>query len=179
MKNYNSPEVKIIDEFIESVYASSGEPGPGPNPGPGPDPGPGPNPGPRPDPGPGPNPSGDWDIHCEYRNHNSGSHSEVAIIAINKGQKSGDNLKMDFRVGSDIKLSYVKDSSGYLVSNVTETGFTIYRNGHFNPNERIEFNIQIVVSYTSHPHKNDHLGAVGITGDYCPCSIECYSYEAS
>ena len=68
------------------------------------------------------------------------------------------------------KLASVKDSSGYMVSNVSESGFTIYRNGHFNPNERIEFNIQITAA------DSPYHGSVAQTGQVCPHKVVCTSY---
>ena len=144
MKNYVCPELKVIGDTMEGVYAASGWKNPPAT--------------------PTPIPYIGWDIHCEYRNHNSGSHSEVAIIALNTGSMSGDKLTMSFQI-KDFKLDYVKDSSGYQVTNVSENGFTIVRPGHFNPGERIEFNIQIVVK------DSKYHGSVGVTGEYYPCNI--------
>lgn len=152
MKNYVAPHLEVINERVEGIYAISGNPSD-----------------PDPEPMPPPTPDG-WGIHCEYRNHNSGSHSEVAIIAMNNGSKSGDCLTMHFSI-SDFRLDCIKDSSGYTVSNVSETGFTIIRNGHFNPGERIEFNLQIIAK------DSQYHGSVGKTGEYMPCKIECTGYS--
>ncbi|MBE5936666.1 MAG: hypothetical protein E7265_01395 [Lachnospiraceae bacterium] len=155
MRNYTAPNLTEINDIVEGVYASSGamvtEP---------------------PLPTAAPNTIVDWDISCSYRNHNSGSHSEVAIIGLNMGNNSGDSILMNFLV-SGFRLDTVKDSSGYPVSNVTETGFTIFRPGHFNPNERFEFNIQITAK------DSPYHGSIGKTGEYLPCTISLVSYEVA
>lgn len=147
MKKFEAPVFEAIDDFaMEPVYASSGTPD-------------------TPD-----KPSDDkWKITTSWRNHNSGSHSELAIIGVHAGSKSGEGITMNF-ICEGFELASVKDSSGYTVSNVSKNGFTIYRNGHFNPTERFEFNIQIVAS-DSHYH-----GAVGQTGQDCPARVYCTSY---
>ncbi len=114
----------------------------------------------------------DWEIKCSYCNHNTGSHSEVKIDAHNYGTKSGEGITMFFVVRG-FKLDTVKDSSGYVVSNVTETGFTIYRKGHFNPNENIVFVIQITAK------DSKYHGSVGVTGVDMPCEIYCCGYMVS
>ena len=149
MKKFEAPVLEVIEDFaMEPVYALSGTPET-------PD---------TPD-----TPDGDWKIWTEWRNHNTGSHSELAIIAKNDGKLSGDGITMTF-ICIGFKLASVKDSSGYMVSNVSESGFTIYRNGHFNPNERIEFNIQITAA------DSPYHGSVAQTGQVCPHKVVCTSY---
>lgn len=144
MKNYESPV--LLDSMItlEGVYAASGsipeEPSVPPE-----------------------TPTGGLNVRCEFRNHNSGSHSEVAII-VEPQNVSGECITMSFGI-RDYRLDTVKDSSGYQVSNVSETGFTICRPGHFNATDRIEFNIQITIK------DSPYHGSVGKTGQDIPCPI--------
>lgn len=112
---------------------------------------------------------GCWKITTEWRNHNSGSHSELAIIGNHQGDHMGESITMNFAV-QGFKLATVKDSSGYLVSNVSETGFTITRNNHYNGTDRFEFNIQLTASDSS------YSGAVGVTGQPCPHQVICTGY---
>ena len=152
MKKFEAPVLEVIEDFaMEPVYALSGTPDT-------PD---------TPD-----TPKGDWDITAEWRNHNSGSHSELAIIGVHHGSHSGDGLTMTFSCHG-FKLASIKDTGGYTFTNVTESSFTVYRNGHFNPTERFEFNIQITASDT--PYE----GSVAHTGDVCPFKVICTSYIES
>lgn len=122
---------------------------------------------------------GDWDIRLEYRNHNTGSHSEVAVIGKHHGNHSGESLTMDIMMRNGFEIKQVKEASGCVVSNVTKDGFTITRNNHFNPTDNFEFNFQIVVSNgPKHPQTN-HVGAIGTTGVYRACDLVCIYYEES
>lgn len=158
MKDYCFPEITVIGDSMEGVYAASGfVPGEPPI---------------TPIPVIPSTPEGDWRITCEFRNHNSGSHSEVAIIAKNNGTKSGECLIMHIGLTGNKFLKAVPDTSGYSVSNVSPTGFTITRNGHFNPNERVEFNIQVTTD------QSDSKGSFGTTGIEMQCPFFCYGYTA-
>lgn len=148
MKKFEAPVLEVIEDFtMEPVYALSGTP----------------------DTPPEEEAKGCWKITAEWRNHNSGSHSELAIIGVHNGDHSGEGITMTFVVHG-FKLECIKDSGGYVFSNVSETGFTVFRNGHFNPTERFEFNIQIQAKDT--PYK----GAVAHTGDVCPHKVICIAY---
>ena len=149
MINYESPTFEKTDIILEEICAGSGFVPPE-------------NPPDTPS-----NPG--WEYGCEYRNHNSGSHSEVAIICKNNGSQSGEGIRMHLTL-SGYKLQSVPDSSGYSVSEVTENGFSIFRNGHYNPGERIEFNIQVVVS------DSPYHGSIGKTGEYLPCHFKIDSF---
>lgn len=148
MKEYIAPSLVEILDKVEGVYAASGAGQTTPTP---------------------EIKQGDWDIHCEYRNHNSGSHSEVAIIGIHNGTHTGKKLTMVFRV-EGIRLDTIKDNGGYSLLSYSETGFSIVRHGHFNPTERFEFNIQITIK------DSPYHGSVGKTGEDIPCTIYCTSY---
>ena len=154
MKGYTSPKMEQIDNFLEGVYAAGSGYVPAPSP---------------------EDPTvetGDWEIRCEWRNHNTGHHSEVAVIGVNNGPNSGESLTMHFAIDtSDFQLVYVKDKGGYEVYNESEGGFTITRRGHFNPGERFEFNIQIVVKGS--PFNTENTGSYGNTGTWYPCKITC------
>lgn len=152
MKKFETPVLEVVESFtMEPVYAISGKPD---------------------TPHEHEDPKGDWKIWTEWRNHNSGSHSELAIIGVHSGSHSGNTLTMDFCC-CDFKLDYVKDNSGYAVSNVSETGFTITRNNFFNPTERFEFNIQLVAK------DSQYHGAIGQTNCPCPARVICVSYTES
>ncbi len=157
MKNYASPKIERIDNFLEGVYAAGSGYVPSIVP-------------------EEPKPViGGWEISCEWRNHNTGHHSEVAIKGINNGLISGESLTMHFAINtSDFQLVSVKDNGGCEVYNVSEGGFSIIRRGHFNPGEKIEFNIQIVVKGSQ--FNKDNTGSYGITGTWYPCSITCTGY---
>lgn len=148
MKNYIAPVLIDMNDQVEGVYAASGV-----------------APTPKPDPS-----LGTWNIYCVYRNHNSGSHSEVAIICEKHGGKPVEGLVMNFTV-KDFRLDTVKDNGGYQVSNVSETGFTIYRQGHLNGSDRFEFNIQVTAK------DSKYHGSVGKTGEYLPCNIVCTGFR--
>ena len=150
MKEFVKPIIAECEDLTEGIYAASGyDPIVPPE-------------------VPPPTPVNEWNIRCEYRNHNSGSHSEVAIIGNNYSSSSGEGLLMTFQIRG-FRLDTIKDSSGYDVSNVSETGFTIFRRGHFNPGERVEFNIHITCK------DSPYHGSVGKTGEYIPCNITCIS----
>lgn len=150
MKKFEAPVLEIVDELtMEPVYAASGYV-------------------PKDDDKPTPC-GGDWDIHPDWRGHNSGGHSELHIGGHNNGKCSGEGITMHFQcVG--FKLDYVKDTSGYQVFNVNENSFSMYRQGHFNPGETIGFVIQLVAKDTQ------YHGAVGKSGEGTPCRVVCTSY---
>lgn len=130
--------------------------------------------------GSGSNGQGDWDIHCEYCQHNTGSHSEVRITGHHNGQHQGDVLKLTCVMKNGFRIKEVRETSGIPVSNVTENGFTLTRYNHFNPNENVGFLIQLVV-YNGH-NLNDKtgkgcVGAVGITGQPRVCDVVCLNVE--
>ena len=147
MKKFEKPVFAECSEFTEGIYASSGWVPVTP-----------------PD-----TPKGDWVIECDWANHNSGSHSELKIKGHNYGNLSGDCLTMHFRI-MDFRLDTIKDMGGMIFSNISESGFTITRNNHFNPNENFEFNIQITCK------NSPYEGSVGKTGEYCPHKVHCVSY---
>ena len=115
---------------------------------------------------------GDWDITCEWRNHNTGHHSELAIKGKHHGTTSGNTLTMNLYVNG-FKLDTIKDNGGYPVSNVCETGFTITRNNFYNANDQFEFNIQLTAKDSL------YNGSVGKTGEATTCSVICTSYYGS
>lgn len=125
---------------------------------------------PTPTPVPEPTPDGDWTITAEWRNHNSGSHSELAIKGLHHGNHTGNTLTMYMAVRG-FKLEKVKDCGGMQVSNVSESGFTITRNNFYNPTDNFEFNIQITAS------DSKYHGAIGVTGSPCAESVVCVRYE--
>ena len=156
MKDYCFPEITVIGDSMEGVYAASGfVPGEPPI---------------TPIPVIPSTPEGDWRITCEFRNHNSGSHSEVAIIGVHNGTKPGESITMNIGVMGNKLLKEVKDNGGYPVSNVSPTGFTITRNGHFNGTDRFEFNIQVTTE------QSDKTGSFGTTGIEMQCPFFCYGY---
>ncbi len=146
MKKFEAPVLEVIEDFaMEPVYALSGTPDT-------PD---------TPD-----KPKGDWEGKGEWRNHNSGSHSELAIIAKNNGSTSGEGIIIDCTC-NQINFETITDSSGYPVSMLGPHSFRIYRNGHFNPGERIEFNIQVI------DKNSPYHGSVAQTGQPCPHVVQC------
>ena len=115
---------------------------------------------------------GDWDMTTHWCNHNSGRHSELAITGVHHGDCSGETVTMNMQcVG--FKLAAIKDNGGWPVCNVTENGFTITRNNHYNATDRFEFNIQITAS------DSNYHGAVGKTGEACSESVICTSYTGA
>lgn len=122
---------------------------------------------------------GDWDITLEYRNHNTGSHSEVAFIGVHHGNHAGEVLKMDVIMKNGFEIKEVRETSGCVVTNLSKHGFTITRRNHFNPTERFEFNIQVVVSNGPVHPETHHIGAIGKTGEYRACDLVCVRYEES
>lgn len=154
MRGYERPTITEFNESMEYICAASGTPN-------------------VPTVTPIETPPTEWDINCSYCNHNSGSHSEVKISAHNYGKSSGEVLSMTFRV-EGFKLDKVIDSSGFTVTNVTEYGFTVTRNNHFNPGENVAFVIQITGDNGS-----GKVGAVGTTGVDMPCTIYCTSYTCN
>ncbi len=149
MKNYSSPELTELSS-IEGIYADSGSYHMDPPPEDGGD-------------------DDGWNIRCEWRNHNTGHHSELAIIGEHHGKLSGESMTMNMRVDG-FRLDYIKDCGGMIVTNVSESGFTITRHNHFNATERFEFNIQITCK------NSPYEGSVGKTGEYCPHKVHCVSY---
>lgn len=151
MKKFEKPVFAECSEFTEGIYASSGWVPVTPPPD---------------------GPKGDWVIECDWANHNSGSHSELAIKGHNYGNLSGECLTMHFRI-FDFRLDTIKDTGGLIFSNISENGFSITRNIHFNPNENFEFNIQITVKDSL------YKGSYGQTGVPCACNIKCVGYTAN
>lgn len=151
MKEYDRPMMSEMNIITEGVYAGSGTPD-------------------IPDIPDDPPSDGSWTVNTEYTSHNSGSHSEVRLNASYSGSTSGDVLILNFAV-TGFTLYDVKDSSQYSVSNVSENGFTIRLDGHFNPGHNYGPVIQIRCK------KGDNkIGAVGVTGVSMPCTIKCSSY---
>lgn len=151
MKNFVIPEIEDLSEVVlEPVYTASGWTPENPP--------------------EDPTPKGDWDISTHWCNHNSGSHSELAIVGVHSGKTCGESITMVFQcIG--FCLNKVKDNGGFIVSNETESGFTITRFGHFNPTERFEFNIQVTAKDSL------YHGAVGKTGEQVVGkSVKCISY---
>jgi len=147
MKNYEKPILIDMNDQVEGVYAASGVA-----------------------PTPTPPTFGSLDIHCHFCNHNSGSHSEIAVVCEKHGGKSFDGIIMNFHI-KDFRLDIVKDNSGFPVSNVSENGFTIFRQGHMNENDRFEFNIQVTCK------DSKYHGSVGKTGDWLPCNVVCEGFR--
>lgn len=120
---------------------------------------------------PGDNECG-WTIKTRYVDHNSGSHSVVEIALEYNGNCEGyDTIAMSFKMRNNFKLDYVKDSQGYLVTNVNEGGFVLTGTFHHNRTEKVTINIQIVVK--NGPERNGHRGAAGITGVFKECDVVC------
>lgn len=144
MREFISPDIEVMDDIVlEPVYAASG--------------------------GTYIKKEGDPDIYTQFKGHNSGSHSELALIVVNPG-KAGECIVIDF-VCKGCRLDYVKDAGGIGISGVCENGFTATRRGHFNANDRIELNIQVVVK------DSPYHGAVGKSGDYVPTTFFCSGYQ--
>ena len=118
-------------------------------------------------------PKGDWDITCRYDGHNTGHHSVVHVQANHHGKNAGECLTMTFRLNNGFKLDRVQNASGYFVTVHSETRFSITRNGHFNPTESVGFCFEVVVK------NSPYLGAMGKTGEYRPCDVECVSYTGA
>lgn len=157
MKNYLAPVLNDVNDKIEGVYAAGS--------------------GWNDEPTPTPTPHLSWDIRCEFRNHNSGSHSEVAVIGVQTNGFAGESITMNFKVDRSVcDLLSVKDWGGMTISNVSADGFTITRINHFNPNERFEFNIQITATNSIYWEDRGHEGAVGHTGEWVECPIKLTSY---
>lgn len=91
-----------------------------------------------------------WHWHTEYRNHNTGHHTEVAIIGVHTGHDSEPcSMTLDFH--TDFAFGYVKDAGGDWIATNRPDGFTLTTNQWkkivlCNPKDRIEFNIQIVTA---------------------------------
>ena len=113
--------------------------------------------------------SGDWDVVCSYKGHNNGSHSEVHIQASKSGGAPGDTLTMKFVIHNGWVLSDVTQlgTSGFITKDPDGKHFTITRMGHFNQTEEVGFVFWIVAENS--PYK----GAVGESGTYRPCDVEC------
>ena len=120
-----------------------------------------------------PEPKGDWDIACRYDGHNTGHHSIVHVQANHHGNYSGDCLTMTFKINNGFKMKEVNNASGTWVRKLSESRFTITRNGHFNPNESVGFCFELVVE------NSPYHGSIGKTGGDRPCDVECVSYTSA
>ena len=152
MKKFNAPTLTVVDGYaLEPVYACSGTETTDKT---------------------EEKTDGDWDVTCEWRNHNTGHHSELAIKGKHHGDCSGNTLKMDM-VCNGFKLDSIKDNGGYPVSNVCESGFTITRNNFYNATDQFEFNIQLTCE------DSPYQGSVTKTGSTTSCKVICSSYTGA
>ena len=164
MKKFIEPALIMVDELrMEPVYAASGYT---------PD---------EPD-GPENGPGGDWEITTDWTHHNTGHLSGLAIKAKYKGTTQGDVLTATF-ICHGFKLSRILSSSGFPVSNVSETGFTVTRYNHFNPGESVVFNLEITCKNSA--YNKDNPNGEGAVADTCNPSteagvwVECISYTSA
>ncbi len=125
---------------------------------------------------------GGWTITCDYRGHNTGSHSEVNIfLSYNGGTTGTDVLCMSFVMLNGLKLDYIKDtgnSHNVRVVDYNEGGFRLTGEFYHNSTETKDFNIQIVVKNGPIHPETKHKGAAGVSGVYQPCDVKCISYTA-
>ena len=151
-----------IDDTKEGIYAGSGS---------------SPNPGEPETTTPVPTPPKQcWvDWRCTWTGHNNGGHSVCHVSARHCGDHSGNTLTMTFTTNFDI--ADVKNASGYTISNVGLHVFTITRNNHFNANDNIGFNFEIVTSTPMYDAAGNALhGAIGANNaDTYYCDLASFS----
>lgn len=81
---------------------------------------------------------------CRWTGHNNGGHSVCNVTASHCGDHSGNCLVMNF--ATNFPISDVKNASGLTISNIGTYSFTLTRNNFFNAGDNIGFNFEIVVS---------------------------------
>ncbi len=149
MKTYEAPALFAIEADVsEGVYAGSGSIGP--------------NPGADPDiPVIPDTPIGCWtNWQCTWTGHNNGHHSVCHVSASHAGDHTGNTLVMNFV--TNFPIVEVKNASGYAISNVGLYNFTITRILHYNQNDNIGFNFEIVTSLELTDASGNKLaGAIG------------------
>ena len=164
MKKFVEPTLIVMEDLrMEPVYAASGSVPVEPD-------------------GPGNGPGGNWDITTSWTHHNTGHLSGLQIRASYKGDTQGDVLSADFVVHG-FKLASILSSSGFPVSNVSETGFTVTRYNHFNPGESVVFNLEITCKNSNFNKDNPNgEGAVADTSNPATEAgvwVSCVSYTSA
>ena len=109
-----------------------------------------------------------------WTGHNNGGHSVCHVYAEHNGNHSGESLVIFIKTNFDIVE--VKNASGCIITNYNSRLFSLTRNGHFNANDNIGFNFEIVTSTPTYDAAGNPLhGAIGAdnaTKYYC--ELECY-----
>lgn len=118
----------------------------------------------------------DWKVYTIWCNHNTGSHSELKVVAHNYGSKSGSALKMSFvNIGFNMTSLTPGQGAAVTVSNQTATSFDLTWRDAINPNQEIGFVMQLTCSDGPKHPETGHTGAVGITGQACDKKVICTS----
>ena len=83
-----------------------------------------------------------FDVKVMWEGHNSGSHSEVQILASETAGKSGENLHITLVFNGNGEIASMGDITN-TTSKPTRNGnvIEIYRNGHYNAYETFSFMI--------------------------------------
>lgn len=144
MSEFIAPELLNITDMAEGVYAGSGFFPDNPD-----------------DPLPDFTPVGCWmNWQCKWVGHNNGGHSVCHVSANHCGDHSGECLTINFL--TNFPIQEIKNTSGLTVSNVGTYTFSLTRNNHFNPNESIGFNFEIITSALLYDENGNLLhGAIG------------------
>lgn len=119
---------------------------------------------------------GCWSFpRCTWTGHNNGGHSICHVEGKHSGDHSGNCLVMNF-TAYNFLISDVKNASGFFISNVTPNGFTLTRVNHFNENDNVGFNVEIVTSSTFYDEAGNLLhGAIGAkNADYAYVEVTSY-----
>ncbi len=147
MKDFIAPDLVNIEDTGEGIYAGSGAWNTNPDI---------PNP-PFP---PGDDASSDWVWNCKWTGHNHGGHSVCHVLGQHCGNKCGESITLN--IVTNFTIREVKNASGYTITNLGSHSFSIVRNGHFNPNESVGFNFEIVTSDPMYDENGNALhGAIG------------------
>lgn len=125
---------------------------------------------------PKPDPKNDWEVSTEFRGHNSGSHSELAIIGHYNGSQQCHELTVDLAIFGGFTLVSVKDYGGKTITNVSPSGFSVTVSDCFNNGHNLQFNIQVVLK-----SPNGYVGAAagpgGTESSYVPSCFKVVSYS--
>lgn len=109
-----------------------------------------------------------------WTGHNNGHHSVCHVSADHCGDHSGSTLVIFIKTNFDILE--VKNASGCIISEHNPRLFSLTRNGHFNAEDTIGFNFEIVTSTPMYDAAGTQLsGAIGLdNATQYYCKLESY-----
>ena len=134
MKNYEKPVIIESSVMFERVFAESGTIDEG-------------------------TPDFSWDV--TWRNHNSGSHSEMEVHGYNGSAKGGNYVSVTINFIGEGVITGVGTISKATGMSWNENSITMWYEGVYNPREDIIFGIAFVTFSESPSH-----GAYHLTGEW-------------